>query len=73
MTTKICAYCEQPILGEARPVPDYSDRGAHPPAYWHEDLRECGRRVPRTSPLEEVQLPSPLQRHLARARRARPS
>ncbi|MFG2747253.1 hypothetical protein ACGFY0_45385, partial [Streptomyces chartreusis] len=62
-----------PIEGEARPVPDYSDRGAHPPAWWHDDLRECGRRVPRTSALDDTQLPSPLQRHLARARRPRSS
>ncbi|MCZ0979409.1 hypothetical protein O1L60_10670 [Streptomyces diastatochromogenes] len=51
--TKICAYCEQPILGVAAPVEDDAGSGAHALAYWHATAAECGPRVLRTSPRDD--------------------
>lgn len=48
MTAKHCAYCGDPIHGEALPVGDDTDSGVHPPAYWHKTPAECG---PPQSPL----------------------
>ncbi|MFE7804033.1 hypothetical protein ACFU51_05065 [Streptomyces sp. NPDC057430] len=68
---KVCSWCDQPIHGEAEQLGDDAASGVHPPAYWHADRAECGRRVPRTSPLDGAA--SPLQRHLGRALRPRSS
>ncbi|MFC8491763.1 hypothetical protein ACFUJU_13370 [Streptomyces sp. NPDC057235] len=64
-----CSYCDQPILGKATPIADDAATGAHPPAYWHADRAECGKRARRPSLPDG---PSPLQRYLARTARPRP-
>ncbi|MCT4357173.1 hypothetical protein M5362_29075 [Streptomyces sp. Je 1-79] len=42
---KTCAWCGQPIVGEARPIGnDDAASGVHAAAYWHGNPDECGRR-----------------------------
>ncbi|MEV8626005.1 hypothetical protein [Streptomyces sp. NPDC051079] len=35
MTTKYCGYCHKLITGAAVDLTVHSDRGAHPPVWWH--------------------------------------